>query len=84
MLLTRFLESCTIGVAIDGLNEVDRTRAVAAFSRSFNEAPMLVTSSNKVATASPLGACLRISSTSHPIGRVCISSQKKLSGSWSG
>jgi hypothetical protein len=43
-LLTRLLESGTIGVAIDGLNEVDRTRAVVAFSRTFNEAPMLVTS----------------------------------------
>jgi hypothetical protein len=43
-LLTRFLESGTIAVAIDGLNEVDRTRAVAAFSRMFSEAPMLVTS----------------------------------------
>jgi hypothetical protein len=43
-LLTRFLENGTIGVAIDGLNEVDRTRAVVAFSRTFNDAPMLVTS----------------------------------------
>ena len=43
-LLTRFLESGTIGVAIDGLNEVDRSRAVAAFTRAFDEAPMLVTS----------------------------------------
>jgi hypothetical protein len=43
-LLTRFLESGTIGVAIDGLNEVDRSRAVAAFTRAFEEAPMLVTS----------------------------------------
>lgn len=33
-LLSRFLESGTLGVAIDGLNEVDRTRAVAAFSRT--------------------------------------------------
>src|SRR5262249_6458788 len=37
-------ESGTIAVAIDGLNEVDRTRAVAAFSRAFREAPMLITS----------------------------------------
>jgi hypothetical protein len=43
-LLLRFLESGTIGVAIDGLNEVDRTRAVTAFSRAFPNAPMLVTS----------------------------------------
>jgi hypothetical protein len=43
-LLSRLLESGTIGVAIDGLNEVDRTRAVAAFSRTFSEAPMLITS----------------------------------------
>src|SRR6266568_202865 len=42
--LSRFLESGTIGVAIDGLNEVDRTRAVEAFSRTFSEAPMLITS----------------------------------------
>src|SRR5437016_2503758 len=40
-LLSRFLESGTIGVAIDGLNEVDRTRAVASFSRTFNDVPML-------------------------------------------
>lgn len=43
-LLQRFLESGTIAVAIDGLNEVDRTRAVAAFSQHFAEAPMMVTS----------------------------------------
>jgi hypothetical protein len=43
-LLSRFLESGTLGIAIDGLNEVDRTRAVAAFSRRFSGAPMLVTS----------------------------------------
>jgi hypothetical protein len=43
-LLSRLLESGTIGVAIDGLNEVDRTGAVAAFSRAFAEAPMLITS----------------------------------------
>jgi hypothetical protein len=43
-LLTRFLEGGTIGVAIDGLNEVDRSRAVAAFTRAFEAAPMLVTS----------------------------------------
>jgi hypothetical protein len=43
-LLTRFLESGTLGVAIDGLNEVDRTRAVVAFTKTFNDAPMLVTS----------------------------------------
>jgi hypothetical protein len=43
-LLARILASGTLGVAIDGLNEVDRTRAVAAFSRTFSEAPMLVTS----------------------------------------
>jgi hypothetical protein len=43
-LLSRFLDSGTIGIAIDGLNEVDRTRAVAAFSRAFSEAPVLVTS----------------------------------------
>ena len=43
-LLTRFLESGTIGVAIDGLNEVNRTKAVAAFSKRFSDAPMLVTS----------------------------------------
>jgi len=39
-----FWETGTIGVAIDGLNEVERTRAVIAFSRTFNDAPMLVTS----------------------------------------
>jgi hypothetical protein len=43
-LLTRFLESGTIAVAIDGLNEVDRKSAVAAFSRAFCDAPILVTS----------------------------------------
>jgi hypothetical protein len=43
-LLFRFLESGIIGVAVDGLNEVDRTRAVTAFSRTFSEAPMLITS----------------------------------------
>jgi hypothetical protein len=43
-LLSRFLESGTLGVAIDGLNEVDRTRAVAAFTRTFKDAPILVTS----------------------------------------
>jgi hypothetical protein len=43
-LLSRFLESGNIGVAIDGLNEVNRTRAVAAFTRMFSDAPMLVTS----------------------------------------
>jgi hypothetical protein len=43
-LLTRFLESGTIGVCIDGLNEVSRTRAVTAFTRRFYAAPMLVTS----------------------------------------
>jgi hypothetical protein len=43
-LLTRILQSGTIGVAIDGLNEVDRAKAVDAFARSFSEAPMLVTS----------------------------------------
>jgi hypothetical protein len=43
-LLARILEGGTIGVAIDGLNEVDRTKAVAAFSRTFTEAPMLITS----------------------------------------
>lgn len=43
-LLQRFLESGTIAVAIDGLNEVDRTRAVMAFARTFAEAPVFVTS----------------------------------------
>jgi hypothetical protein len=43
-LLSRFLESGTLGVAIDGLNEVDRTRAVAAFTRTYKDAPVLVTS----------------------------------------
>jgi hypothetical protein len=43
-LLRRFLASGTIAVAIDGLNEVSRTRAVTAFTRSFEKAPMLVTS----------------------------------------
>lgn len=43
-LLMRFLESGTIAVAIDGLNEVDRRSAVAAFSRTFSEAPIIVTS----------------------------------------
>ena len=43
-LLARFLESGTIGVAIDGLNEVNRTKSVAAFSKRFSNAPMLVTS----------------------------------------
>jgi hypothetical protein len=43
-LLKRFLESGTIGVAIDGLNEVDRARAVSAFVRDFSQAPILVTS----------------------------------------
>jgi hypothetical protein len=43
-LLSRFLESGSIGVAIDGLNEVNRTLAVTAFTRRFEAAPMLVTS----------------------------------------
>jgi hypothetical protein len=43
-LLSRFLESGSIGVAIDGLNEVNRALAVTAFTRSFDAAPMLVTS----------------------------------------
>jgi hypothetical protein len=43
-LLSRFLESGSIGIAIDGLNEVDRTRAITAFTRRFDAAPMLVTS----------------------------------------
>jgi hypothetical protein len=43
-LLERFLESGTIGVAIDGLDEVERTKGVAAFTRRFKDAPMLVTS----------------------------------------
>jgi hypothetical protein len=43
-LLSRFLESGTLGIVIDGLNEVDRTRAVAAFTRTYKDAPMLVTS----------------------------------------
>jgi hypothetical protein len=43
-LLSRFLESGSIGVAIDGLNEVNRTRAVTAFTQRFDAAPMLVTS----------------------------------------
>ncbi len=43
-LLSRFLENGTIGVMIDGLNEVNRTKAVAAFNKRFSDAPMLVTS----------------------------------------
>jgi len=43
-LLSRFLESGSIGVAIDGLNEVNRTLAITAFTRRFDAAPMLVTS----------------------------------------
>ena len=43
-LLRRFLESGTIGVAIDGLSEVDRARAVSAFTRDFPQGPMIVTS----------------------------------------
>jgi hypothetical protein len=43
-LLSRFLETGTLGIAIDGLNEVDRTRALAAFTRTFKDAPVLVTS----------------------------------------
>lgn len=48
-LLTRFLESGTIGIAIDGLNEVDRPRAVAAFCQAYSEAPMIVTSQQEPA-----------------------------------
>jgi hypothetical protein len=43
-LVSRFLERGTLGVAIDGLNEVDRTKAVTAFTRAFPNAPMFVTS----------------------------------------
>jgi hypothetical protein len=43
-LLSRFLESGSIGVAIDGLNEVNRGLAVTAFTERFAAAPMLVTS----------------------------------------
>jgi hypothetical protein len=43
-LLSRFLESGSIGVAIDGLNEVNRGLAVASFIQRFAAAPMLVTS----------------------------------------
>jgi len=43
-LLSRFLESGSIGVAIDGLNEVNRGLAVTAFTQRFAAAPMLVTS----------------------------------------
>jgi hypothetical protein len=43
-LLTKFVESGTVGVAIDGLNEVERSRGVAAFTRSFEKAPIFVTS----------------------------------------
>jgi hypothetical protein len=43
-LLSRFLESGSIGVAIDGLNEVNRGLAVTAFTQKFAAAPMLVTS----------------------------------------
>jgi hypothetical protein len=63
-LLRRFLESGTIGVAIDGLNEVGRTMAVTAFSQIFEAAPMLVTSQELGARASPLGVCRRTSAAS--------------------
>jgi hypothetical protein len=53
-LLSRFLESGSIGIAIDGLNEVNRTRAVIAFTQSFYAAPMLVTSQQG---GPPVGDC---------------------------
>lgn len=43
-LLQRILESGTVAVAIDGLHEADRTKAVEAFVRAFDRAPILVTS----------------------------------------
>ena len=43
-LLRRILESGTVAVAIDGLHEADRTKAVEAFVRAFDAVPMLVTS----------------------------------------
>jgi hypothetical protein len=43
-LLSRFLQSGVVAVAIDGLNEVDRNRAVSAFTRAYSDAPVLVTS----------------------------------------
>jgi hypothetical protein len=43
-MLSRFIESGSIGVGIDGLNEVNRTLAVTAFIRKFEAAPVLVTS----------------------------------------
>jgi hypothetical protein len=43
-LLSRFLESGSVGVAIDGLNEVNRTRSVIAFIQRYAAAPVLVTS----------------------------------------
>ena len=46
-LLERFLESGTLGIAIDGLNEVDRTKSVSAFRMRFSEAPIFVTSQEK-------------------------------------
>ena len=43
-LLEHFLESGTLAVAIDGLNEVNRVRSVGAFADRFPKAPLLVTS----------------------------------------
>ncbi len=43
-LLRRILDSGTIAIAIDGLHEAGRTKAVEAFAETFPDAPMLVTS----------------------------------------
>ena len=43
-LLKRILRSGTLAVAIDGLHEAGRSNAVEAFARTFDAAPMLVTS----------------------------------------
>lgn len=43
-LLRRMLRTGTVAVAIDGLHEAGRTKAVEAFARAFDAAPMFVTS----------------------------------------
>src|SRR6185503_13206444 len=43
-LLRRMLRKGTLGIAIDGLHEVNRTAAVEAFARLFPAAPLFITS----------------------------------------
>jgi hypothetical protein len=67
-LLRRFLESGTIGVAIDGLSEVDRARAVSAFTQDFPQGPMLVTSQQADGAGFDI---FRLPQTPEPSGPFC-------------